>query len=106
MGVLLVDENEKEYKTKYLARKSGLSGGWRRFSIDHKLQVKDVLVFHLIQECKFKVTLHNFNATVNFSISPIASFVMLCYVKPNGLPYNPGNTFCVASNYGIILPWY
>ncbi|WOH13850.1 hypothetical protein DCAR_0933361 [Daucus carota subsp. sativus] len=53
--VVLVDESEGEHKTKYLAEKSGLSGGWRGFSVAHNLQEKDVLVFHLIQECRFKV---------------------------------------------------
>ncbi|KAK1381327.1 hypothetical protein POM88_028071 [Heracleum sosnowskyi] len=53
--VILVDENEIEHETKYLAEKNGLSAGWRGFSIAHKLQEKDVLVFHLIQQCKFKI---------------------------------------------------
>ncbi|KAK1402577.1 TF-B3 domain-containing protein [Heracleum sosnowskyi] len=53
--VVLVDENELEHETKYLAEKNGLSAGWRGFAIAHKLQEKDVLVFHLIQQCKFKV---------------------------------------------------
>nr|XP_009778966.1 PREDICTED: B3 domain-containing protein Os01g0234100-like [Nicotiana sylvestris] len=53
--VVLVDENEKEFATKYLIDKNGLSGGWRGFSIDHNLLEGDVLVFQLIQPCKFKV---------------------------------------------------
>lgn len=53
--VVLVDENELEHETKYLAEKNGLSAGWRGFSIAHKLHENDVLVFHLIQQCKFKV---------------------------------------------------
>ncbi|XP_074367194.1 B3 domain-containing protein Os01g0234100-like [Apium graveolens] len=60
--VLLVDESGREYKTKYLARESGLSSRWRSFSIDHKLQEKDILVFHLIEECKFKVYIVKANA--------------------------------------------
>ncbi|WOH13851.1 hypothetical protein DCAR_0933362 [Daucus carota subsp. sativus] len=60
--VVLVDETELEHETKYLAEKTGLSGGWRGFSIAHKLKEKDVLVFHLIQECKFKVYIVRANA--------------------------------------------
>ncbi|XP_059314035.1 B3 domain-containing protein Os01g0234100-like [Lycium ferocissimum] len=53
--VVLVDENEEEFAAKYLIDKNGLSGGWRGFSIAHSLLEGDVLVFQLIQPCKFKV---------------------------------------------------
>ncbi|KAG8364268.1 hypothetical protein BUALT_Bualt19G0110600 [Buddleja alternifolia] len=53
--VVLVDENEQEYDTKYLAEKNGLSGGWRGFSIAHKLLDGDVLIFQLIEPHKFKI---------------------------------------------------
>ncbi|KAI8016408.1 B3 domain-containing protein Os01g0234100 [Camellia lanceoleosa] len=53
--VTLVDESEEHYKAKYLVGKNGLSGGWRGFSIAHKLLEGDVLVFQLVQPCKFKV---------------------------------------------------
>uniref|UniRef100_A0A5B7C068 TF-B3 domain-containing protein n=1 Tax=Davidia involucrata TaxID=16924 RepID=A0A5B7C068_DAVIN len=53
--VILVDESGAEYTTKYLMERRGLSGGWRAFSIAHKLVVEDVLVFHLVRTCKFKV---------------------------------------------------
>ncbi|XP_016475707.1 B3 domain-containing protein Os01g0234100 [Nicotiana tabacum] len=53
--VVLVDEDEQEYATKYLVDKTGLSGGWRGFSIAHSLVHGDVLIFQLIQLCKFKV---------------------------------------------------
>ncbi|KAM3309133.1 B3 domain-containing protein [Capsicum chacoense] len=53
--VVLVDENDEESATKYLVDKTGLSGGWRGFSIAHSLLEGDVLVFQLIQTCKFKV---------------------------------------------------
>ncbi|CAI9765566.1 unnamed protein product [Fraxinus pennsylvanica] len=53
--VILVDENGEEYSTKYLIGKNGLSGGWRGFSLAHKLLEGDVLVFQLIHLCKFKV---------------------------------------------------
>ncbi|KAA8536185.1 hypothetical protein F0562_028663 [Nyssa sinensis] len=53
--IILVDESEQEYATKYLVGKNGLSGGWRGFSIAHKLLEGDVLVFQLVEPCKFKV---------------------------------------------------
>ncbi|KAJ6985362.1 B3 domain-containing protein Os01g0234100 [Populus alba] len=53
--VVLEDERGKSYETKYLARKVGLSAGWRGFSIDHKIMEGDVLIFHLVEPAKFKV---------------------------------------------------
>ncbi|KAL4555756.1 hypothetical protein LXL04_038384 [Taraxacum kok-saghyz] len=53
--VVLVDEDDHEFDTKYLVDKTGLSGGWRGFSIAHKLLEGDALVFQLIKNWKFKV---------------------------------------------------
>ncbi|CAL5349108.1 unnamed protein product [Camellia sinensis] len=53
--VTLVDEEGEEYPTVYLARKAGLSGGWRGFSIDHGLVDGDAIVFQLIRPTVFKV---------------------------------------------------
>ncbi|KAK4486588.1 hypothetical protein RD792_006839 [Penstemon davidsonii] len=53
--MVLVDEDEQAYDTRYLVAKNGLSGGWKRFSQTHDLVEGDVLVFHLIKPCKFKV---------------------------------------------------
>ncbi|XP_047977163.1 B3 domain-containing protein Os01g0234100-like isoform X2 [Salvia hispanica] len=53
--VVLVGENEYEYSTRYLMEKTGLSGGWRTFSIAHKLLAGDVLVYQLIEPRKLKV---------------------------------------------------
>ncbi|XWS54818.1 hypothetical protein CRYUN_Cryun10bG0121900 [Craigia yunnanensis] len=53
--MVLEDEEGKEFQTKYLAEKVGLSGGWRGFSIAHKLLEGDVCVFHLVRPSKFKV---------------------------------------------------
>ncbi|CAL9022265.1 unnamed protein product [Prunus brigantina] len=53
--IALEDENGEEFETKYLADKVGLSGGWRGFSIAHKLLEGDVIVFHLVTPSKFKV---------------------------------------------------
>ncbi|KAK9071152.1 hypothetical protein SSX86_009720 [Deinandra increscens subsp. villosa] len=51
----LVDEDEMEWQTKYLHRKTGLSGGWKGFAEDHKLADGDALVFQLIKPTVFKV---------------------------------------------------
>ncbi|XWS54817.1 hypothetical protein CRYUN_Cryun10bG0121800 [Craigia yunnanensis] len=53
--ITLVDEEGDEFATKYLAEKTGLSGGWRGFSIDHNLVDGDALVFQLVTPTEFKV---------------------------------------------------
>ncbi|KAG8368350.1 hypothetical protein BUALT_Bualt15G0036400 [Buddleja alternifolia] len=53
--VNLIDEEGGESPTKYLAQKTGLSGGWRGFAIDHELVDGDALVFQLIEPTTFKV---------------------------------------------------
>ncbi|CAN1278511.1 B3 domain-containing protein Os01g0234100 [Linum perenne] len=54
-NVELEDENGVIWTAKYLAGKLGLSGGWRKFSVDHHLVEGDVLVFQLVRPTKFKV---------------------------------------------------
>jgi len=54
-----VDETEKEYQVVYIAERTGLSGGWRGFSIEHRLLEQDALVFQLIEPDKLKVTFLN-----------------------------------------------
>jgi len=53
--IILEDESCKEYNTKFIACKMGLSAGWRQFSAVHKLQEGDALVFQLVEPTKFKV---------------------------------------------------
>ncbi|CAK8562398.1 unnamed protein product [Lathyrus sativus] len=53
--ITLEDESGREYKTKYIACKTGLSAGWRQFSAVHKLLEGDVVVFQLVEPTKFKV---------------------------------------------------
>ncbi|KAA8536187.1 hypothetical protein F0562_028665 [Nyssa sinensis] len=53
--IILLDEDGNEFTTKYLVEKTGLSGGWRGFAIDHQLVDGDALVFQLIKPTKFKV---------------------------------------------------
>lgn len=61
----LADEDGNEWRTKYLDRKTGLSGGWKGFAVDHDLVDGDALVFQLIKPTKFQVFNHfsyRFNA--------------------------------------------
>ncbi|CAN6554953.1 unnamed protein product [Malus baccata var. baccata] len=53
--IVLEDENGREFETKYLVEKGGLSGGWRGFSIAHKIMKGDAVIFHLVTPFKFKV---------------------------------------------------
>lgn len=51
----LIDEDGNEYPTIYLARKTGLSGGWKGFAVAHELVDGDALLFQLIRPSVFKV---------------------------------------------------
>lgn len=51
----LEDESGNQHTAKYIVSKSGLSAGWRSFSVAHKLVEGDVLLFHLVEPVKFKV---------------------------------------------------
>ncbi|XP_075479789.1 B3 domain-containing protein At5g42700-like [Primulina tabacum] len=55
-GVIsLIDEEGEEWPVIYLARKSGLSGGWKKFAVDHHLVDGDALVFQLTRPTILKV---------------------------------------------------
>ncbi|KAI3900001.1 hypothetical protein MKW98_000901 [Papaver atlanticum] len=58
--ITLVDESGEEFETYYLAKKMGLSAGWRRFAIVHGLIDGDASVFQLVEPMKFKVRSSNF----------------------------------------------
>lgn len=53
--LIVEDEHGKQYDVKYLGHKTGLSAGWRQFSVEHNLLVGDVLVFQLVEASKLKV---------------------------------------------------
>lgn len=53
---VLENEDGEEFEIKYIANKTGLSAGWRKFVTGNKLIEGDVLVFQLIGPCRFKVT--------------------------------------------------
>ncbi|KAF8028487.1 hypothetical protein BT93_E1185 [Corymbia citriodora subsp. variegata] len=51
----LEDDSGEVYETKYLWAKTGLSGGWRGFSIAHSIMEGDAVVFQLVMPTQFKV---------------------------------------------------
>ncbi|KAI5076393.1 hypothetical protein GOP47_0008458 [Adiantum capillus-veneris] len=51
----LVNEQGKEWESLYLARKTGLSAGWKRFAEDNELRDGDALLFDLVQDNQFNV---------------------------------------------------
>ncbi|KAK8560547.1 hypothetical protein V6N13_082984 [Hibiscus sabdariffa] len=53
----LIDEEGNEHPTVYLARKTGLSGGWKGFAVVHELVDGDAVVFQLVRQTAFKVIL-------------------------------------------------
>ncbi|KAK9280499.1 hypothetical protein L1049_014191 [Liquidambar formosana] len=55
LDMVLEDENGSEYEATYIGKRTGLSGGWRAFALDHKLDDGDALVFELIEPTKFKI---------------------------------------------------
>ncbi|OVA15792.1 B3 DNA binding domain [Macleaya cordata] len=61
--ITLVDEMGEEYATNFLAQKTGLSGGWKGFSVAHGLVDGDALVFQLIKPTKFKVYIIRVNGS-------------------------------------------
>lgn len=53
--MVLEDENGGEWDSVYLAHRTGLSGGWRGFAMDHGLEDGDAIIFELIKPRRFKV---------------------------------------------------
>ncbi|WOK95481.1 B3 domain-containing protein [Canna indica] len=55
LKMVLEDENGTEYDAVYIGSRTGLSGGWRGFAMDHNLEDGDVIVFELTEPARFKV---------------------------------------------------
>ncbi|KAI7736182.1 hypothetical protein M8C21_001708, partial [Ambrosia artemisiifolia] len=53
--MVLEDEDGKQFNLKFIGNRSGFSAGWGKFAIRHKLLEGDVLIFQLVESCKFKV---------------------------------------------------
>ncbi|KDP45675.1 hypothetical protein JCGZ_17282 [Jatropha curcas] len=54
LDMILEDENGSTCDAKYLGKRNGLSGGWRGFALDHKLDDGDAVVFELVESDRFK----------------------------------------------------
>ncbi|KAL4309174.1 hypothetical protein GQ457_01G010230 [Hibiscus cannabinus] len=59
----LIDEEGNEHPTVYLARKTGLSGGWKGFAVAHELVDGDAVVFQLVRRTAFKVYIIRVNGS-------------------------------------------
>ncbi|KAL5580477.1 hypothetical protein UlMin_012919 [Ulmus minor] len=55
VDMVLENEDGKEYDAVYIGNRSGISGGWRAFALEHKLDDGDALVFELIEPTRFKI---------------------------------------------------
>ncbi|KAM1694937.1 hypothetical protein ACFXTN_026635 [Malus domestica] len=53
--MVLEDEHGNEYDAVYIGSRTGLSGGWRAFALEHKLDDGDALVFELTEPTRFKI---------------------------------------------------
>uniref|UniRef100_A0ACD5Y0D6 Uncharacterized protein n=1 Tax=Avena sativa TaxID=4498 RepID=A0ACD5Y0D6_AVESA len=53
--MVLEDEEGGEFDAVYIGKRTGLSGGWRGFSMHHDLEDGDSLVFELAEPDRFKI---------------------------------------------------
>lgn len=53
--MVLEDEEGVEFDAVYIGNRTGLSGGWRGFSMHHDLEDGDSLVFELAEPDRFKI---------------------------------------------------
>ncbi|XP_049350426.1 B3 domain-containing protein At5g42700-like [Solanum verrucosum] len=100
-NVVLVDEDGAEFSTKYLIGKSGLSGGWRGFSIAHNLVENDVLIFQLIETCKFKVYILRENCLSQIDVAVV---LMDFIVEAHNEDQNEKMNMCEANEDKYLEP--
>lgn len=55
LRMVLEDQNGSECDALYIGSRTGLSGGWRGFAMDHGLDDGDALVFELSEPARFKI---------------------------------------------------
>ncbi|KAM0825736.1 hypothetical protein ACQ4PT_069344 [Festuca glaucescens] len=53
--MVLEDEEGGEFDAVYIGNRTGMSGGWQRFSLHHGLEDGDSLVFELAEPDRFKI---------------------------------------------------
>ncbi|KAH6803948.1 hypothetical protein C2S51_032195, partial [Perilla frutescens var. frutescens] len=81
--VILENENGEEFPIKYIANKTGLSAGWRKFVAGSKLVEGDVLIFQLIGPCRFKVYIIRAN-DLNEVDGALSLLILDSQTKQNG----------------------
>ncbi|XP_042509625.1 uncharacterized protein LOC122085213 isoform X2 [Macadamia integrifolia] len=97
--ITLVDERGEEYEMKYVAERVGIGGGWRAFSVAHKLVPKDTVLFQLIKATKFKVYILRENVakketlTEEDNVDEGASHHLSDLQKKNQNAIPPGSTY-------------
>ncbi|XP_065882161.1 putative B3 domain-containing protein At5g58280 [Euphorbia lathyris] len=77
VDMVLEDENGSTCDARFLGSRTGLSGGWRGFALDHKLDDGDAVVFELVEPNKFK--LYTFKVS-----SPESSETQVDVAEENG----------------------
>lgn len=55
VSMVLEDEDGNDYDAVFISERTGLSGGWRAFALEHKLDDGDALVFELVEPRRFKI---------------------------------------------------
>ncbi|KAI3962670.1 hypothetical protein MKW92_006099 [Papaver armeniacum] len=84
ISMTLSDEEGREYSIHYLAKHSGLSGGWQGFVKAHNLREGDVLVFQLVNLDKFKVYISRSQGILlRLVVVMILEFVLNCNADEN-----------------------
>ena len=58
--ITLLNKGGHKWPVKWLFPQGGLSAGWRRFSLDHRLEEHDVCVFELIDKADHTLLVHIF----------------------------------------------
>ncbi|KAG0614604.1 hypothetical protein M758_6G189800 [Ceratodon purpureus] len=58
--ITLLNKGGHKWPTKWLAAQRGLSAGWRRFSLDHRLEEHDVCVLELVDKAEHTLLVHIF----------------------------------------------
>jgi hypothetical protein len=58
--VKIVNKGGNSWPAKWIASRRGLSSGWRRFSLDHRLEEHDVCVLELIDKANYVLLVHIF----------------------------------------------
>ncbi|KAE9448180.1 hypothetical protein C3L33_19917, partial [Rhododendron williamsianum] len=57
VDIVLKNEKGADYNVVYIGKRVGLSGGWRVFALDQKLDDGDALVFELVEHLRRKTSL-------------------------------------------------